>query len=425
MPRLHLPQQGAVQRRGLRSRLRRGDDLPAALVRPRDEAGLHLFTKYTEGRELYWETSPDGVTWGDDRMLAGLGGHYQVSGAATTRSRPSSTTIPAATWIGARTSTTSRRRTSGRPGPRWTAAAHRPAPRREQPRSGHRLRRAGQTDVRVRPQFRPRRAGRSCFTSPAGAPHPGRRMTARVPPHAWDGHAWQTATIAEDRPQLRHGEPLGVRRRRGPSSRRRRPARGPTAAAARCASGRAPTRARPGRSRRKSRRQSAQPQLRPTPGERHDPFFAFWADGDPAQFSESRLYFCDSSGEHVRQLPYDMDGEFAEPVEIRGECQPLSPPAARHVGPLIPLAPRSGPRPSRRRRPRGGLWGPRCSRRRRDGRGRHRRPRLKTNWRSSGTSGSSSFRGTGMQGSHSRIEHGKTWYASPPARRQARLTRTR
>ena len=47
-----------------------------------------------------------------------------------------------------------------------------------------------------------------------------------------------------------------------------------------------------------------------------DPFFAFWADGDPAQFSESRLYFCDSSGEHVRQLPYDMEGEFAEPVEI-------------------------------------------------------------------------------------------------------------
>ena len=41
---------------------------------------LHLFTKYTRGRELYWETSPDGVTWGDDRKLAGMGGHYQVSG---------------------------------------------------------------------------------------------------------------------------------------------------------------------------------------------------------------------------------------------------------------------------------------------------------------------------------------------------------
>jgi hypothetical protein len=47
-----------------------------------------------------------------------------------------------------------------------------------------------------------------------------------------------------------------------------------------------------------------------------DPFFVFWADGDPAQFSESHLYFCDASGEHVRQLPYDIEGEFAAPVGI-------------------------------------------------------------------------------------------------------------
>lgn len=37
------------------------------------------FTKYTAGRELYWETSPDGVTWSEDRKLAGFGGHYQMS----------------------------------------------------------------------------------------------------------------------------------------------------------------------------------------------------------------------------------------------------------------------------------------------------------------------------------------------------------
>jgi len=47
---------------------------------------LHLFTKYTGVRELYWETSPDGVAWSDDHQLAGIraagdrrGGHYQVS----------------------------------------------------------------------------------------------------------------------------------------------------------------------------------------------------------------------------------------------------------------------------------------------------------------------------------------------------------
>lgn len=37
------------------------------------------FTKYTAGRELYWETSPDGEEWSEDRKLAGFGGHYQVS----------------------------------------------------------------------------------------------------------------------------------------------------------------------------------------------------------------------------------------------------------------------------------------------------------------------------------------------------------
>lgn len=40
---------------------------------------LHCFTKYTKGRELYWETSPDGRTWSEDRKLAGMGGHYQIT----------------------------------------------------------------------------------------------------------------------------------------------------------------------------------------------------------------------------------------------------------------------------------------------------------------------------------------------------------
>jgi hypothetical protein len=48
---------------------------------------IHLFTKYTGIRELYFETSSDGFHWTEDKKLAGiiapgdsLGGHYQVSG---------------------------------------------------------------------------------------------------------------------------------------------------------------------------------------------------------------------------------------------------------------------------------------------------------------------------------------------------------
>ncbi len=53
-----------------------------------DQGFLHLFTKYTGVRELYFETSTDGYTWTDDQKLAGIreagdtkGGHYQVSAA--------------------------------------------------------------------------------------------------------------------------------------------------------------------------------------------------------------------------------------------------------------------------------------------------------------------------------------------------------
>ena len=47
---------------------------------------LHLFTKYTGVRELYWEHSVDGEAWSADKKLAGIresghqrGGHYQTS----------------------------------------------------------------------------------------------------------------------------------------------------------------------------------------------------------------------------------------------------------------------------------------------------------------------------------------------------------
>lgn len=47
---------------------------------------FHFFTKYTGFRELYFETSADGMTWSEDKKLAGIkresddrAGHYQVS----------------------------------------------------------------------------------------------------------------------------------------------------------------------------------------------------------------------------------------------------------------------------------------------------------------------------------------------------------
>ena len=40
---------------------------------------LHTYTRYTPGRELFYRTSSDGITWDTERKLAGLEGHYQTS----------------------------------------------------------------------------------------------------------------------------------------------------------------------------------------------------------------------------------------------------------------------------------------------------------------------------------------------------------
>ena len=46
------------------------------------------------------------------------------------------------------------------------------------------------------------------------------------------------------------------------------------------------------------------------------PFFCFWADGDPSKFSKSSLYFSDEQGQ-IYQLPYHMDSDHATPVSVR------------------------------------------------------------------------------------------------------------
>lgn len=49
------------------------------------EGFLLCFTKYTAGRELYWSTSPDGRTWNEHRKLVGYGGHYQTTSCSGKR----------------------------------------------------------------------------------------------------------------------------------------------------------------------------------------------------------------------------------------------------------------------------------------------------------------------------------------------------
>jgi hypothetical protein len=50
------------------------------------------------------------------------------------------------------------------------------------------------------------------------------------------------------------------------------------------------------------------------PVDAHPQFSALWADGNPLEPSESRLYFTNRAGSRVWQLPAKMDSEFAEPA---------------------------------------------------------------------------------------------------------------
>ncbi|WKN30968.1 BNR-4 repeat-containing protein [Porifericola rhodea] len=47
-----------------------------------------------------------------------------------------------------------------------------------------------------------------------------------------------------------------------------------------------------------------------------DPFLYFWADGNPDQFSRSEMYFGDSQGNYWK-LPYEMSKSEAEPVPMK------------------------------------------------------------------------------------------------------------
>ncbi len=51
----------------------------------------------------------------------------------------------------------------------------------------------------------------------------------------------------------------------------------------------------------------------------HPDFYAFWADGNPDKFSQSYLYFSNRDGDQVWRLPYDMAEERASPIPFSAE----------------------------------------------------------------------------------------------------------
>jgi hypothetical protein len=51
----------------------------------------------------------------------------------------------------------------------------------------------------------------------------------------------------------------------------------------------------------------------------HPDFYAFWADGNPEEFSPSHLYFTNQAADKVWRLPTEMEGDFATPEVVESE----------------------------------------------------------------------------------------------------------
>jgi hypothetical protein len=280
---------------------------------------LHLFTKYTKGRELYWENSGDGRIWQEAEKLAGFGGHYQVSGQRGDKIGTSFMWHPNGD-VDKRTNlyylqTTDRGKT-------WTtvdgATVTTPL---TTPRNDSLLIDYHQQGLNVyihdlnfdidgNPVI-------LYLTSKGAQPGPQNDPRMWRVTH-WTGDGWVTHEITQSDHNYDTGS-LYVERdvwtvigptQTGPQ---------PYGTGGEVAIWVSRNRGQDWQMSRQVTHQSRQNHSyvrRPLHAQ--DPFFAFWADGDPAKLSESRLYFTDSSGERYWQLPYDMPGEYAEPLEVVG-----------------------------------------------------------------------------------------------------------
>lgn len=285
---------------------------------------LHLFTKYTGVRELYWERSGDGRQWTEDRKLAGIrepgtsrGGHYQTTARSGNL---------VGTFFNRHPNGIVDRRTdlyyvqTDDQGESWKTVNGQTlqTPLTTVDNPARVIDYAAQNLNVYLKDMEFDQSGHPVLlyvTSPGHEPGP-----PNDPRHfritRWDGRRWKTATIcgtdhnydmgslrlSEDRwtvcvpasagPQPYHGGgELELFESRD---------QGATWTHARHVTSNSP------RNHNYARR----------PTNARDPFAIFWADGDPTKLSPSHLYFCDQTGQQVWRLPYSMTDDFATPVPV-------------------------------------------------------------------------------------------------------------
>jgi hypothetical protein len=291
---------------------------------------LHLFTKYTGVRELYFEVSPDGLNWSEDRKLAGIrepadsrGGHYQTSAAIGSK---------VGTFFNRHPNGTVDRRTdlyyvqTTDFGEQWTTVSERPLslPIREVNSPARVIDYASEKlnvylkDMGFDANGHPVLLYVTSQGHEPGPPNDPRWF--RIV--RWDGATWVQSKICPTDHNYDMGS-LYLGRSRWtvviPSSPGPQPYHGGGELSVWESTNHGVTWSEKQRVTDDSQRNHNYARR---PLNAKDPFFVFWADGDPTELSPSHLYFADSTGKRVWQLPYQMEDDWAAPLLVSGPDKP-------------------------------------------------------------------------------------------------------
>ena len=279
---------------------------------------LHLFTKYTKGRELYWETSPDGINWNPTQKLAGFGGHYAVSNLKDGKLIYAFNYHPGGI-VDKRTNLyylenkdfgKSWQTITGETIYTPLTTVHNPAMIRNYQQEKklvyiHDI----QFDLKNHPVI--------LYTvSTSHMPGPLAERGPRIWTIAkWSGKEWNYYTVTSSDHNYDTGalyiEPDGTWRIIGPTD----PGPQPLGTGGEMVLWTSKDQGRTwSRVREITQHSELNHSYARRPLNAHPDFYAFWADGNPDQYSESRLYFSNQDGTKVYMLPTTMKKDFESPV---------------------------------------------------------------------------------------------------------------
>lgn len=282
------------------------------------EGFIKLFTRYTDGRELYWSTSADGRDWSDDRKLAGMGGHYQVSNQRDGRVITAFNMHPGGN-VDLRTNLYYAE--SPDMGETWRTADGTPL---ETPL----------TDVASPALIRDYRAeGRLVYMKDINFDAEGNPVILYItsadhrpgPPGEprfwhiahWRGDAWAIHTLTRAFHNYDMGslyvEPDGAWRIIAPTE----PGPQRWGTGGEIALWHSADQGRTWQMVREVTRDSQYNHAYVRrPVNAHPDFYGFWADGNPDQLTPSHLHFTNREGDTVFRLPYEMNADHAEPQRV-------------------------------------------------------------------------------------------------------------